>query len=349
MKILMLTLGCGESVTGTGYVGGAELGAKRLARKLEELGMDLFVIGNGGDLSFSLPKYMWRICWPIVAFMGGFFYLLLNDVDVIYSRFATFPLFVGSLLKLCFGKKLVVSIHGRDIRHEGLSKRLITLCLRYCDKVVCYDNDEHIEELRHRGIEPIVIPNGIDDSRFKLDKISLRQPSFARKRTVLYLGGEREIKGFRDMLYLSFNKYVSSFKNISFNIYSNKDYASASNFIFYDPIPNNMIETVMETGQLFILPSHEEGFPSALLEAMASGMFVIASDLPTTRKLLDKKFLFKVGDLDRMRDLIVRFRDSRSSYFGKQYLRNRSIVLKDYSINKTAKMWKDLFEGVING
>ena len=57
---------------------------------------------------------------------------------------------------------------------------------------------------------------------------------------------------------------------------------------------------------LFIFPSFSEGSPVSLLEAMASGLNIIASNVPGVRDIL-KNFpnkLFPAGDINSLRNLI---------------------------------------------
>ena len=340
-KILMLTLGHGCSVVG-GLGGGTENSGKLLVDRLRLKGFNITVIGCGGDISFISPPVLWRSWWAVSALIVGTFALLTREFDVIYARYSTYPMFVGVILKYLFGKKLVASIHGGDIRHSGVYKTLITFCLRLCDIVVCYDNPEHEEELRSRGIRPFVIPNGVDTKEFK--------PRRGKHSNVhvVYLGGKREIKGYYDMLSACGDEDLLRSRKLKIDMYDGEDIASRKIGGYrivehHEPIPQDKMKDVMEAGQLFVLPSHQEGVPGALLQAMSSGMFVIASDLPFTRKVVDGRFLFKAGDMAAIVKLIAKFRDDKSRYFKLQNKKNRELIVRNYSIDRTVSMWTDLF------
>jgi glycosyltransferase involved in cell wall biosynthesis len=62
---------------------------------------------------------------------------------------------------------------------------------------------------------------------------------------------------------------------------------------FSDPV------AAMRTHDVLLLPSRFEGVPLVMLEAMALGLPVVASDLPGTRAFLGPECLFPVGDLRR--------------------------------------------------
>jgi glycosyltransferase involved in cell wall biosynthesis len=46
------------------------------------------------------------------------------------------------------------------------------------------------------------------------------------------------------------------------------------------------VDEILQAADLFVLPSHEEGMSISLLEAMAAGVPVVATDIPGNRKLI---------------------------------------------------------------
>lgn len=335
LSVLMLSIGYGN-------FGGVELGAERIRNCLVTNGVNVHVVASGksGDI-YRVPTFgFWRLFWPLFAYIRSLFILMSRDVDVIYARYAVYPMFLGIVLRFISKKPLVVSVHGGDIRHGFILGRIIKSCLRSADCVVCYDNKGHITKLKGMGIDPDVIPNGIDVRRFK------PSVSVAKKKKVIYVGGTREIKGWFDVVSLSCRDELKNGGCLEFNIYGDGTLRSNNGVVFHPRASHDDMESVLETGQLFILPSYAEGVPSAMLEAMSKGMYVIASDLDFTRDVLDRKFLFKAGDINAMVNLVMKFRDERESFFGVQNKRNRKIVVEKYSIYDACRCWKKLFERV---
>ena len=65
----------------------------------------------------------------------------------------------------------------------------------------------------------------------------------------------------------------------------------------------------MRRGGILVAPSRWEGSPYAVLEALAQGMKVLASDCPGNRDLVQPPtngWLFPVDDVDALADLLVR-------------------------------------------
>lgn len=65
----------------------------------------------------------------------------------------------------------------------------------------------------------------------------------------------------------------------------------------------------MAEHDLLLLPSRFEGVPLVMLEAMALGLPVVASDLPGTRAYLPEDCLFPVGDLARAFEIVARLKE----------------------------------------
>jgi glycosyltransferase involved in cell wall biosynthesis len=63
------------------------------------------------------------------------------------------------------------------------------------------------------------------------------------------------------------------------------------------------VDRIYRALDLFVLPSHREGFPRAAMEAAASGLPVIATDIRGCRQVVDdgvNGILFPVGDVDAL-------------------------------------------------
>jgi glycosyltransferase involved in cell wall biosynthesis len=69
------------------------------------------------------------------------------------------------------------------------------------------------------------------------------------------------------------------------------------------------VERLYQGLDVFVLPSHREGFPRAAMEAAASGLPVIATDIRGCRQVVDhgvNGYLFPVRDVDALTAAIVR-------------------------------------------
>jgi glycosyltransferase involved in cell wall biosynthesis len=73
------------------------------------------------------------------------------------------------------------------------------------------------------------------------------------------------------------------------------------------------VRDMLDTGDLFVLPSRQEGLPRAMLEAMARGLPAVASRVGGTPELIDEKYLFEAGDIDGLVERIAAFAGNREA------------------------------------
>jgi len=67
--------------------------------------------------------------------------------------------------------------------------------------------------------------------------------------------------------------------------------------------------TALANHDVLLMASRFEGVPLVMLEAMASGVPVVATDMPGTRPYLPASCLFQFGDFDRAFDIVRALRD----------------------------------------
>jgi glycosyltransferase involved in cell wall biosynthesis len=133
----------------------------------------------------------------------------------------------------------------------------------------------------------VVIHNWIDPTPYL--QISSKKSNSIKKINLIYIGWLEDYKGIKDLL-RALKMLASQNLNFQCKIHGNgKQYASSEKFIK----SNNLKDFISLEGwanqeaklnafrnaDIFILPSHYEGFPNALIEAMAAGLPVIVSDI----------------------------------------------------------------------
>jgi glycosyltransferase involved in cell wall biosynthesis len=119
---------------------------------------------------------------------------------------------------------------------------------------------------------------------------------------------------------------------------------------FFGRIEHRDLAEYYACADVFVLPSSiQEAFPLVVLEAMACGLPVVASDLPGVRTLVTKEvgFLVKPGDVEELAERIIWIRDNpgESKQMGE---RGHAIVSKTYSWTAIGKQLIDLYQQVIH-
>ncbi len=106
----------------------------------------------------------------------------------------------------------------------------------------------------------------------------------------------------------------------------------------------------LAASDVFVLPSHQEGLSNALLEAMASGRLVVASDLPSTRAVVQSATgarLFLAGDIDSLAAALRAAIEAARRGADGMALRER--VIADFSLDTAAERYLQLFKRLASG
>ena len=119
---------------------------------------------------------------------------------------------------------------------------------------------------------------------------------------------------------------------------------------FLGAVAPSQIPAVLEAADLFVFASHSEGRPNVVIEAMASGLPVIASDIPGIRDIVrhdQTGLLFKDGDMGQLAghlaDLIADGqRRGRLGESGRQWISRQGL-----SWAGTGRRYADLFDGLM--
>jgi glycosyltransferase involved in cell wall biosynthesis len=106
------------------------------------------------------------------------------------------------------------------------------------------------------------------------------------------------------------------------------------------------IPSFLRTLDVFCVPSRWEGFGVAFLEAMASGLPIIASDIPPHKELMDNAgILIPPENEDLFRSTLKRLIDSPDlrKILGKKALER----VKVFSIATTVRKYETLFNDIL--
>lgn len=110
--------------------------------------------------------------------------------------------------------------------------------------------------------------------------------------------------------------------------------------VFIHPFTNN-IQDYYSKAQIYVLSSRWEGFGLVLVEAMAHGLPVISSDLPTSIEIMgDFALYFKNGDI---KELAQRLEDAIQLDWEKESDEALRIANR-FSINQIVEKWKQVIE-----
>ncbi|NDY73890.1 hypothetical protein DO021_19330 [Desulfobacter hydrogenophilus] len=274
-----------------------------------------------------------------------------ENIDILHTHLFTAG-FYGRLAAIGNGRLGVIRTHhGMTFKQKAI-KRIFFEILLYplssCHTAVSHSVIRHLNDtLRWKPTRMRLIQNGIDVERFCTERDAFNDPA-----TIVAAGRLSKEKGFDVLIKAlhSLSKKKRHFrcllagdgpeKGALLSLRERLGLVNKIDFLGYV----RDIAPLMKTGDLFIIPSHHEGLPLSLLEAMASGLPVIASAVGGIPELLtpDKGWLVPPANPDVLADTIETVLDNPDRAL-KKAQQGRIEVLSAYDIKKTAGKYEDLY------
>ncbi|WP_202412336.1 glycosyltransferase [Halobacillus litoralis] len=248
--------------------------------------------------------------------------------DVVHAHYI-FPSGLPALFfKKLFGTKLIVTSHGGDLdqmaKKGGLIRKATEKILHEADAVIVVGEALKSEVTGEFGIpekKVSVINMGVDRSVFQprnADEAKKELQLSTEKKHILFVGNHIKAKGLQELLQafqdLNVEKaelhFIGSVKDESF-LHELKqsiqpEYKEAVHF--HGTKDQEQLATWVAAADVFVLPSHIEGFGLVALEAMSCHTPVVGSDVGGLSYLLDdgRGVLVEPKDADSLRDGIQR-------------------------------------------
>jgi glycosyltransferase involved in cell wall biosynthesis len=265
-----------------------------------------------------------------------------------------------SLFPKMFGKKTVVSVQGLDWQRKKwgkIARSALKLCewtsarLPNATVVVSRTLQEHYRSRFSKDCA--YVPNG---TRIRERQIGTYLGSIGLQPNhyVLFLGRFSPEKNC-DLLIAAFEKLATPMKLVLAGGSSHTDeyvhrlrQHQSERVKILDWISGSALEEVLTNAALFVLPSDLEGLSLALLDAMGSGLCVLASDAPENVEAIgDAGFTFRrgnVNDLQRMLALLLADPVLRQNIGRRAQARIRQQYLWEEVTKEMNTVYSSLFE-----
>ncbi|MBI5245514.1 MAG: glycosyltransferase family 4 protein [Elusimicrobia bacterium] len=362
------------------HIGGAEKQALELSKALKAQGAQVMILTRRLDGLAPREFVSGILVRRLAAFSGAgplidsavfllssFAFLMANAIgyDAVHVHLAGSPAIAAALAARLLKKRAVVKIGGgRGIGEIAASSKTrpgrlkLWLLKRLKPRFVCVARDL-LDELREGiGAEAALIPNGVDLKTYRPpeaeEKIALRRGLCRPGLLFLYVGRlapEKRLCGFLR----SFAEALGEAKTEAsfFMAGSGPEEGAIREEISRLGLegrakvlePTHDIAKLYAAADIFVLPSVSEGLSNALLEAMATGLAVLASRVGGTREAVSEGrtgLLFDPNDPAEERRQIVKlltesglaFRLGRSA---------RADAEARYSIDRVAARYLELY------
>ena len=265
------------------------------------------------------------------------------------SKYGIFRDLLCLVLAKSFGLETFVHFRGNLPqpwqKDNTLSAKTLDRLIQVADGVIAINNPSIL------FLEELVESNKI----FKLESF-IENDIFIKKREykkenqdlkVLFIGAFVEEKGANEILTLA-----DIFPNLSFNLvgqisenYQNQ-ISNKINIKSNGIVSRIKILEFLDENDIFLFPSHSEGFPNVVLEAMSRGLPIIASNVGAIPEMIiDQKggYLSDIEDIESLKislDKLLSNNVAREEMGKFNYYRARELYTYDVIIKKMIKIYE---------
>lgn len=252
-----------------------------------------------------------------------------DDFDIIDAHFAYPDGYAATLVGRWLAKPVTITLRGTEVPHARVpcKRRRMIEALTGASRIfsVSASLKQHAESLGIPGEKIQVVGNGVDTHRFyPSDRAAARRrlgiPDEAQ--VLITVGGLCERKGFHRVIEL-LPRLRERFPNLHYVVVGG---ASAEGdwgarlraqvaalglgevVHFTGPLPPEELKAPLSAADCFVLSSRNEGWANVILEAMACGLPVVATDVGGNREVVADERLGRIvpfGDSNALYDALA--------------------------------------------
>ena len=251
---------------------------------------------------------------------------------------------------MAFYKEFALKSNGLNYVFFGVKKRIEESIMSCSDIIIALTKS--IRDYLHENgfINTCIIPNAVNAERYT---------SNGDDNYILYAGRLSKVKGL-PYLIQAFSEISKDYDTDLLLVGSGPDeeklkkmatLKNINNRVHFIPmVDKTKLREFLSKCSVFVLPSLFECMPVALLEAMASGKPVIASDIPGPKDIITSGkdgFLFDAGNVDELREYLELCLSDKKlrRKMGKNA---RRTVEGKYTFEKVANSYLRLYKGLIH-
>jgi N-acetyl-alpha-D-glucosaminyl L-malate synthase BshA len=364
--------------------GGSGAIATELGIELAERGHEIHFISYAQP--FRLPHFMERVFFHEVEmvhyplFEHNNYSLALSAVmhevalrerlDLLHVHYAiphaTSAWIAREMLGGTVPTRIVTTLHGTDITLVGQERNfweITRFSILKSDGITAvsdYLKRETVDAFRVPAERIEVIPNFVDPELYSRDRYPCWKTAFLRdgEKMVLHVSNFRPVKRIRDVV-RTFARVQAQVPSRLVLVGDGPERPAAAEEARALGITDRVVflgkqdsvAEIMACADLMLLPSKNESFGLVALEAMASGVPVIASDAGGLPEVVDNGetgFLAPVGDVEAMASGAIEIlRDDETwRRFSRQA---RQSATERYGVNSIIPQYERYYERIVNG
>lgn len=295
--------------------------------------------------------FLARFCWTLISEPG----IRLVHIHTA-SRGSFLRKSIVMMLSKAAGKKTVVHIHGAAFMrfHEQSPapvKKIIRMLLGSCDTIIAL-SAQWEKDLRRISGNPrariIYNPTMIREPLFESESVTPQSEVI-----FLFMGRLGRRKGVYDIVEAA--RFIRA-ANVKIHLYGDGDIEGVRNSIAAKGVEDKVQvrgwigagekDRVFRNAHVLILPSYSEGFPISILEAMAYGIPVVATDVGGIAEAIEdgvNGYLIKPGECEELAERIERLAVS-SALRGRMGRSGHALASRKFALPVIAKQLEELYD-----
>lgn len=334
---------------------------------LEKLGENISIhrlpIGkNEENIHFQSKQELLRYAWQSYKYSRRL--AKEKKYDLSHSFFTVPCGFVSFLLKFEFGIPYVVSLRGSDVpgysERFGFLYKFITPIIKFIWKRACFviANSDGLRQLALQSSpekEIGVIYNGIDIEEFFPDHLKPDPNHF----NIICVSRVTPRKGIR-FLVQAFKILEARYDHIRMIIAGDGNEKKSleqlvrglgleDKVVFLGVVPHEKLIDYYQKSNVFVLPSLNEGMSNTMLEALACGLPMVATDTGGTKELITNRKNGLIVEMQNPDDLAEKIEQIvLDRQLEKSMGIESRILAEQLSWGKVAGQYVDIYEKTIN-
>ena len=293
----------------------------------------------------------------------------LDKFDIVHCHSIWSPkIAILANYSISLGIKVIFSSHGYlddwSLKHSVIKKKIYSVLIMNSlikkSKIFFSNIGEFNDSSKKFSFGDVfVIPNGIDNSLFKITKSN----EINKKKKIIFFGRIHEKKGIEILLQAInempeefFEKFYLEITGPGETQYINKIKKMIKIFKIEDSVSIQPPKTgknkiiYLQSSDIFILPSYEEGDSIALKEAMSAGNAVIISEQCRLNLVEDEKAgIIVKTDKNSIKRALNKIKDFNLDEMGEN---SKKIMHKyfenDFCSDRVLKIYEDIHTGSVN-
>lgn len=242
------------------------------------------------------------------------------------------------------GIKIIVHFHcdTNSMIKNNFSKFVFAKLCNIADARFTLNVSSYTHMKKSTDKESVFVPNFIEAELLDLEKNRIISEQV---KNIVYIGHLSEEKGIKEVL-----EVAEKMPFIEFKLYGPircevDELKLTDNVRIFGPVSRKDVMRIMLEADILLFPSHAEGFPNTILEAMTCGLPIVATSVGAIPDMIEDYkggIITKVGDVEGMINAIIKMQKKEIREPMSKWSQDK--VKNNYTVDIVVKRIFDIYD-----